>query len=299
MPVETIKCRECGSAEVTEFKPGSYVCGHCEAVFKHVPPAGTGVGCEIDGCGVAARGRCSSCTRAVCATHQAGAQCTACQADAWARQEEDRQADAQRRYEADQVSRAAYEEEREKWLGRCRDLLASIDDPVGRQVCALREATSIKTYNIGQPQSTVEGISVDLEFLKSLLPGNTDPDRWDDSAVVTWFLGAVKKPPSKQPYGPKLPFRGRRRLVDVWFLDCGWTDDDAMEGRQHWSHIFKRAVVLADGRRRFVERSGPGVLELRDEASLNANALCQMAYLAELPRLPPPPAARRLGGGGS
>ena len=36
MPIETIKCQECGSAEVTEFKSGTYVCGHCEAIFRHV-----------------------------------------------------------------------------------------------------------------------------------------------------------------------------------------------------------------------------------------------------------------------
>jgi hypothetical protein len=39
VPIETIKCQECGSAEVTEFKPGTYVCGHCEAVFRHVDPS--------------------------------------------------------------------------------------------------------------------------------------------------------------------------------------------------------------------------------------------------------------------
>jgi hypothetical protein len=27
MPVETVKCQECGSTDVSEFKPGSYVCG--------------------------------------------------------------------------------------------------------------------------------------------------------------------------------------------------------------------------------------------------------------------------------
>jgi hypothetical protein len=71
VPVETIKCRECGSADVTEFKPGSYVCGHCEAIVKHVSPAALSGGCEIDGCGVPAIGRCSSCNRRFCRTHQA------------------------------------------------------------------------------------------------------------------------------------------------------------------------------------------------------------------------------------
>ena len=73
MPVETIKCRECGSPEVTEFKSGSYVCGHCEAVFKYVRPAGAVVGCEIDGCGVPPVGRCEECGRALCATHGSAA----------------------------------------------------------------------------------------------------------------------------------------------------------------------------------------------------------------------------------
>lgn len=71
MPVETIKCQECGSAEVTEFKPGSYVCGHCEAVFKHVSSVVTAGGCEIDGCGVPAVGRCHMCGQRFCGTHQA------------------------------------------------------------------------------------------------------------------------------------------------------------------------------------------------------------------------------------
>jgi hypothetical protein len=71
VPVETIKCQECGSADVTEFKPGSYVCAHCEAIFKHVDPVAASGGCEIDGCGVPAIGRCSSCKRRFCGTHQA------------------------------------------------------------------------------------------------------------------------------------------------------------------------------------------------------------------------------------
>ena len=48
MPIEPIHCEACGSRDVTEFKPGSYVCGHCEAVFKHVTPASGARGCEID-----------------------------------------------------------------------------------------------------------------------------------------------------------------------------------------------------------------------------------------------------------
>jgi len=63
MPTETIKCRECGSADVTEFKSGSYVCGHCEAIFKHVDPAGTVPQCR---CGHYADGACPECGAPVC-----------------------------------------------------------------------------------------------------------------------------------------------------------------------------------------------------------------------------------------
>jgi hypothetical protein len=72
MALETIKCQECGSADVVELKTGSYVCQHCEALFKRALPAGgVAVGCEIDGCGVTSVGRCFRCGRAFCTTHQA------------------------------------------------------------------------------------------------------------------------------------------------------------------------------------------------------------------------------------
>jgi thioredoxin 1 len=90
MPIETIKCQECGSADVTEFKPGSYVCGHCEAIFKHVQLAGLGVGCEVDGCGVLAVGRCAICACAYCASHKSAYDvCDPCAARRAAEERED------------------------------------------------------------------------------------------------------------------------------------------------------------------------------------------------------------------
>jgi hypothetical protein len=71
MPVETIKCRECGSGEVTEFKPGSYVCGHCEAIFKHVDPARATVDRDFCECGGAIAFRCRVCHTGICAGHDA------------------------------------------------------------------------------------------------------------------------------------------------------------------------------------------------------------------------------------
>jgi hypothetical protein len=82
VPIETIKCQECGSADVTEFKPGTYVCGHCEAVFKHVAQAREVVGCEVDNCGVLAVGRCELCGRAFCGTHGGQKTCEPCSVEA-------------------------------------------------------------------------------------------------------------------------------------------------------------------------------------------------------------------------
>jgi cold shock CspA family protein len=73
MTLEAIDCQKCGSPDVVELKTGSYVCQHCEAVFKHVSPVGVAspAGCEIEGCGVPAIGKCSWCARPYCASHEA------------------------------------------------------------------------------------------------------------------------------------------------------------------------------------------------------------------------------------
>ena len=51
MPIETVKCQECGSADVTELKTGSYVCQHCESVFKWTRAVGTGTDEKYCECG--------------------------------------------------------------------------------------------------------------------------------------------------------------------------------------------------------------------------------------------------------
>ena len=38
MPKESLNCPHCGSARVTEFKPNTYVCAHCESTFKWADP---------------------------------------------------------------------------------------------------------------------------------------------------------------------------------------------------------------------------------------------------------------------
>jgi hypothetical protein len=70
MPIESINCPQCGSTEVTEFKPDSYVCGHCEAIFKHVSPvraAAPPESCFL--CDTDSVATCSSCSRRVCNKH--------------------------------------------------------------------------------------------------------------------------------------------------------------------------------------------------------------------------------------
>jgi hypothetical protein len=66
MPVETIKCQECGSAEVTEYKAGSYVCSHCDAIFKHVDPTRVTVAPAFCTCGNRIVFRCDLCQSGLC-----------------------------------------------------------------------------------------------------------------------------------------------------------------------------------------------------------------------------------------
>ena len=144
MPVEAISCPKCGSPDATEFKPGSYVCGHCEAVFKHVDAGRSSIGCGIDGCGVAAIGRCETCGTAFCGTHQARFRdgfglsqpyvdlSTSCQRKAHdAELESERalgEAEYHERYAEYLEKLAAYERLREAVIAR----LLAIDDPIAR-----------------------------------------------------------------------------------------------------------------------------------------------------------------------
>ena len=63
--------------DIQEVKPETYFCNHCDNVFKYVSPSRSGSpgGCELPvggrPCGVPAIGRCMTCSRAYCGTHQA------------------------------------------------------------------------------------------------------------------------------------------------------------------------------------------------------------------------------------
>lgn len=78
MSSESLSCLRCGSEDVQEVKPGTYFCNQCDNVFKYVSPhqAGSTGGCELpvvgrSCCGIPAIGRCKTCSRAYCPTHQA------------------------------------------------------------------------------------------------------------------------------------------------------------------------------------------------------------------------------------
>lgn len=182
MPVETIKCRECGSAEVTEFKPGSYVCGHCEAIFKHVTPADGAGGCQIGDCGVPAIGLCISCSRRFCRTHQAQHAMRAYLCGACLAQERER-------VQSEQPS--AKQEYRRK--------LERIGDPLERLVAAVNGGYTLGEAPSGPYIRPADGVPSDV--LQELCPqlsvdgwlwggevGSGRPTAsWDSEALARWF----------------------------------------------------------------------------------------------------------------
>jgi hypothetical protein len=176
--VESIKCQECGSGEVTEFKHGSYVCGHCETIFKWTNP-GTGfVGCEVDGCGITPIGRCSTCGRAYCGTHQARDErtkyvdwCGACQVD-----------------DARQMAAATGEAEE-----RARELLATIADPVERMVATLRTlyiAPSDRWQLVHRGPGLRPRESYSARLASAVCPEALN-GCWSAHEISRWFLARV------------------------------------------------------------------------------------------------------------
>jgi thiol-disulfide isomerase/thioredoxin len=78
IPFESLSCSRCGSSDVQEVKPETYFCNHCDNVFRYVSPSqmASGVGCELKlasgkTCGLPPIGRCRTCGKAFCGSHQA------------------------------------------------------------------------------------------------------------------------------------------------------------------------------------------------------------------------------------
>jgi hypothetical protein len=171
MPLETIHCDQCGSSDVTEFKPGSYVCAHCEALFKHVPSgAASSGGCEVDACGVPAIARCATCRRRYCQTHQARQSdgvpyvdlCADCQAQRLAN------------FQADQA--------------KTRDYLLGIADSTERQVVAAAVlCTGHELYVWFRPggEAVWQAIFNEPPGYGGALSDNAPP--WDSEHIARWF----------------------------------------------------------------------------------------------------------------
>jgi len=68
------RCDNCGSPDLDPFAERVLkcrYCGHLNEVTIEPQGAGAAPGCEVDGCGVQAIGRCHTCGHAFCGSHQA------------------------------------------------------------------------------------------------------------------------------------------------------------------------------------------------------------------------------------
>ena len=285
MPVETIKCRECGSADVTEFKAGSYVCGHCESVFKHVAPAGTIVACEIDGCGVLAVGRCVSCGRAFCGTHGSGSSCRACYVELVDKQRRARAAEeiAQRKQAAAAAAAAADREQQAKTdtLARIR----SMDEPFARLVTLMRSLFTIRDsegsvwWPLGFDGSLLTQVCPEIWPTPPPFSGGEVVVRCDAQAVARWFAARALKaglnPDSQTTWTTsRRTLTGRAKISDgppeaAWAFPGG--------GMRRGDH-YVPAYIFRDGRLKV--HLGPG--DSDRPHSLRACVLIRMAELLEL-----------------
>jgi hypothetical protein len=294
MAVETIKCRECGSAEVTEFKPGSYVCGHCEAVVKHMTPAvGAAPGCEIRACGVMAVGRCYSCGRAFCSSHKAHDRydydtrrsyfytdwCRACQAEYDAPD----QVAARKRAQdwKTEQRRAEHLHAVTRWETQVVQALATISHPAERAVRAVAEL-GFGPYDLtGTRRHGWPG--AETQQLKCLLPSYSE-FLIRDRDLADWFLGAVVGPATHKIEVETRGLLGGKK----WQKNLGWLFDGGSAAPTPPSSRGGAAIaVLKDGAL-WYSHGGPDNLP---DHHFNERALTEMFRLTKLAPsgLPPHP----------
>lgn len=266
MPIETIKCQECGSADVTEFKPGTYVCGHCEAVFKHVTASGGGGGCQIDDCGVPAVGRCGRCRRRFCKSHQAVERdyaagpvrtrytdfCEECRLAGLA-------ADARARAEKERTERVALE---------------NIDDPFERLCVALQRLAGVEMIGSevylrsSLSGADFAGICPELwENPPESFDLQSDPP-WNGSDVAAWFARRAQAanipPDTTTSVVKRRTLFGTPKSVDVpkasWHFPGGSTRRGGMLD-ERWD-----AFISADGRlsEGIVNLTGPTLVRMAE-----------------------------------
>jgi hypothetical protein len=291
MPIETIKCQECGSADVTEFKPGSYVCGHCEAVFKHIDPSQSTS--EVCSCGTFAIGRCYECSVAVCGLHSAlwTDQRRLCSADWRARDAEAKQA-IEARFAKERALQAAA---RGIWDTEVRELLAK-EVPAARVCRVMRAAT--------QPDDLGQQPYVRADLVIRLLPElfraqqRYEPERppWSDDEIALWFAKASRTSPGALIGAEYKTILGgyKRRRFEGWIFYAGSTSSRSPRDAKPSAYP---AGVSSDGKRLLWGSGGClGTASSADSYApghqgnhFNGTALGMMADLAELPSLPPEP----------
>ena len=279
MPLETIKCQECGSADVTEFKAGSYVCGHCEAVFKHVDPAGSS-SCS---CGTFAIGRCAECNIPVCAEHS--------QVYDWRRLCEQhlvavRATDAARRQKAHVKSTAETIVNRirawDDWLDAARGALAESSDPSERvvRVVAALQGGELRSQRRDEPKVLPPLLLPDI-----LQGAPATSCWWDRDAVQAWFLRSVKVPPDELGVvNVRRTLFGETRREQT--TAPGWSFPEGSTALTGGPGGYPLTVcVLTDGRRLLGASTEGG-----QSIGFNERVLAQMAEMAQLDPLPQFPA---------
>lgn len=75
MPVEGIKCDRCGSSDVMEYKPDTFLCRFCDHTFKYIDPTRSLLEIDVvpqfceEGCGNPVHFTCSLCGKRICKGH--------------------------------------------------------------------------------------------------------------------------------------------------------------------------------------------------------------------------------------
>lgn len=250
MPVETIKCNECGSVEVTEFKAGSYVCSHCEAVFKHVDPSGT-ASCS---CGTFAVGRCAECQMPVCVDCSKRVDgrrlCTRHATAAIAEATKQRRA-AEHQAELQRAAAASQK------LAEEKQRLQRIADPFERLCVALQRLTHIYVQGITHVRSSLSGTLL-TEICPELWPSppaesdwQTEPP-WNGDDVARWFARRAQKdkiPPdgtaSSERWGHTL--FGKPKKITIYSGPCWWFREGSTLVTGVEPPTRQSACVLANG----------------------------------------------------
>ena len=260
MPTEVIRCPECGGGTVTEYKPRAFVCGHCDHLFRVVDEPGTVRGCAVDGCGVAAVGRCEQCQQAFCTTHRAGqalcSECAKANTSAAERQREDA---------------------RQAKIARIRGVIATH----GRIEGLVLSIASYEGLHLAPDELRVElGLPAGTDWIRCSTSGWSDYAPWSSGQVARWFVGRARGQgllPTSSIAQSTSGKRRRRYLkpVPAWVFTKGSTVPVGFDSTDMCdAYVFESGEILA-------ARSGYSG-SWTEASGLNGNALYNMAYQLKL-----------------